>query len=121
MTEYKAGRRVKVEFEGTVTAAGDDYLRVRQEGRPFSATGVTIAVEHATITLADPPDWPPQVGDIWEAEGQEYYVRQSVRKGGRVAVEPFASIAAGGLRFWNTDLLGEFKAHSPKLLRRRGQ
>jgi hypothetical protein len=116
MTEYRKGQRVKVEFEGTVACVFQDgiHLGVYQDGAISMGSGISVLIPATSITLLDPPDWPPQEGDIWEAEGREYFVRANadydckdrtvqVREDGRLVYR-----------------LDDFKALNPTPVRRRG-
>jgi hypothetical protein len=66
MTEYRKGQRVKVEFEGVVVDSEDSSL-VLDRGMAGVRHHLSLKAG-VKVTLLDPPDWPPQVGDIWEAE-----------------------------------------------------
>jgi hypothetical protein len=118
MVYYKAGQRVKVEYEGTVAFAFSDgrHIGIYQDGAVGTGSGTQVLVKTAIVTLLDPPDWPPRVGDIWEAQGQEYYVRRKFARMDGYAIESFTSAER-----WIGETLDEFRAISPKLLRRRGQ
>jgi hypothetical protein len=129
MSRFTKGQRVRVEIEGTVasyhegggrhegmyvtTGNGEQchYVRLGVAGSPKGTV---------SVTLLDPPDWPPQVGDIWESEGREYCVRGSnIREG--VIIEPF-NVANPGPRWqYANELLDDFKGLNPVLVRRRGQ
>ena len=61
MTEYKKGQRVKVEFEGVVNYTFRDSFRPHALDYVDPDGGFTI-------TLLDPQDWPPQMGDIYPGE-----------------------------------------------------
>jgi hypothetical protein len=118
MTEYKKGQRVRVEYEGTIETVlkGSDgpqtALYVHVYGAHKDKSNY-VYPKHAKVTLLDPPDWPPQVGDIWEAEGREWFCAYSPKYGeDRMVPEN------SGTR---TLPLGSFKALNPVLVRRRGQ
>ena len=118
MTEYKVGQRVKVEFEGTiqeleskdsclrvVTDRGyNHYVYVAERNGDQTDTG-------AKVTLADPKDWPPRVGDIWEAEGEEWFAREG----------NIIEIYLVSTRPNRSNDVDDFKALNPVLVRRRGQ
>ena len=109
MQEFKAGQRIKVEYTGIIPESGKGtdarllfegvYLQVRP-------------LEDIKVTLADPKDWPPQMGDIWEANGREYYVQSSLSR--KVVVRPDDTMHA-------QPSLESFKALNPVLVRRRGR
>lgn len=109
MGEFKAGQRVKVEYEGTVVVVHHEpklaYV-IQRGGR-----NAWMYPEHSTITLLDPADWPPQVGDIWEANGQEWFACRR-HDDGALLIKPDDG---GGM--WDTKT---FKSLNPVLVRRRG-
>jgi hypothetical protein len=63
--------------------------------------------------IRDPKNWPPQVGDLWETEGQDFYVRASTVDGSAI-VSAFDAVDV----FYPEDV-DRFKALNPHLLRRR--
>lgn len=79
MTGLHPGERVHVEaFEGTVytvTAFNGhkscDLVRVQT-----SDHGV-VAVPESLVTRVNPAGWPPVCGDVWQAAGHEWYVRDA--------------------------------------------
>jgi hypothetical protein len=118
-----SGQRVKVEFEGVVhiTPEGERMVYVNA-GRDNYTAWVPVS----TVTQLDPDHWPPQVGDIWEADGHEYMIRDArsasatTRRNvgydkGYLLVSPLDH-AAPTMRGRYDDL----KAANPKLIRRRG-
>lgn len=75
------------------------------------------------VALAEkykPKHWPPEIGDIWEAEGSEYYVTTVDDK---IAVHAFDTRRG---KYSYVDLpyyvkhLEDFRTLKPVLLRRRG-
>lgn len=69
MSEFKAGDLVSVTYKGRIhyfNKTKSEYW-VIPEGISFS--NLVLA---DSITRLDPDNWPPQLGDIWEAEGEEY-------------------------------------------------
>ena len=110
MTEYQKGQRVRVEVEGTISAvmADGSFAIANVPGTRFKDDG--LLNPKVTVTPLDPPDWPPQVGDIWEADGEEWFAAWSM---GNLVMVP----AGEGCSF----ILDEFKALQPVLVRRRGQ
>src|SRR5262249_9488841 len=75
----------------------------------------------ADTTKITVQNWPPQVGDIWEARGQEYYIREYTLGGGGVVIEPFTVPHCADSAGWEDARLDDFKALNPVLVRRRGQ
>lgn len=121
MNEFKEGQRVKVEYEGTVAPCGGGMDAViKSKDAPYDDRLYLLDLAGIKVTLLDPPDWPPRVGDIWEAEGREYYVCGSSVKGG-VIIEPFNVTNPGSKWQYADELLDDFKALNPTLVRRRGQ
>ena len=116
MTEFKAGQRVKVEYEGTVRRAGDNSLTILSDDGKYRL----VNANKARVTIMDPPNWPPRVGDIWEAEGREYFTRgHSLRDD--IIIEPFDMGNPGPKWQYADEFLDDFKALNPTLVRRRGQ
>lgn len=120
MAQFKEGQRVRVELEGEIVvvhpradheSSRDSYVIRPVRHLPAGGTFWTYA-EH--LTLLDPPDWPPQVGDIWEADGEEWFAGQSEPLGFGELV-----LTAASTRHWLG--LGSFKGRNPVLIRRRGQ
>ena len=72
MTEYKRGQRLKVTME--VTYRNRRVLwhsAITQDGGVLyfkEGDGVTVEVMGAA-------DWPPQAGDVWEADGTQWFCR----------------------------------------------
>lgn len=75
---YKEGDRVKVTFEAEVTHA-DPY----SEGFDFKTVGLSsehsiwaaeLVSENVTVERLGPAYWPPQVGDLWDAEGDTFFI-----------------------------------------------
>lgn len=118
MQEFKKGQRVKVEYEGVVDWFDGEALQLSRDDSRKVSRLVRVDTFNTKVTLLDPADWPPQVGDIWEAEGKEYYGREC-----RTAMEPgvyVGAIHAAGRDYMPGQLDG-FKALNPVLVRRRGQ
>lgn len=123
MSKFKVGDKVHVEFDAVVT--GDlDFTKgrlcawpVRQiSGEPYDhATHyVYLSASNATLIETDPAYWPPQSGDIWEANGAEYFVIAGFLADLVVtAVDNFDG-------FSGEDIESNFKALNPQLVRRRG-
>jgi hypothetical protein len=113
--EFTKGQRVKVELRGEIVD-----IHGKSELTYVVKTGsgnVWVYPNTApTITMLDPENWPPQVGDIWEADGREYYVRWNGSTK-RPAVASFDNTDT----YWYAEGLEGFRKLSPVLMRRRGQ
>jgi hypothetical protein len=113
MTEYQKGRRVRVEFEGVISAEGNTGLMVIADEDNPCHLGVGW-VPKSAVTVLDPPDWPPQQGDIWEItqgslKGYEFFARRN--SAGEIILSP-----QDGGSAWTPDVL---KGYDPVLVRRR--
>lgn len=105
MPEFKEGQRVKVEYEGAVVSFGGRSLQISTCGdrRYFN-------LDMVKVTVLDPPDWPPQVGDIWQYNYMEWFA---------LATPSGVSLVPDdGNDPWDPV---EFKTLNPVLVRRRGQ
>lgn len=111
MSEYKYGQRVRIEWEGVVERQSSETILVVQASEGHSL--FIDPTKDIKITLLDPPGWPPQVGDIWEADGMEWFGRESIIPGKGVVMIP-----ADGLEVLEA---GHFRPRNPVLVRRRGQ
>ena len=127
MSNFQLGQRVHVEFDGKIDHAwhlGAKGVYVAPDGLQFSAW-----VPVANTTPLDPENWPPQVGDIWEADSEEYFVRENRSSDlrGTIVVDRFATVGRVlGHTYTESRLngianLNNFKSLSPTLVRRRGQ
>jgi hypothetical protein len=116
MAEFKKGLRVKVEIEGIVESTSSYHGCADIRDNRGYAHFICVTSDAVTVTPTDPPDWPPQVGDIWEAEGTEYYVRPSISERGEVVIIGFE-----GHKDYIQPRFDLFKALNPVLVRRRGQ
>jgi len=123
MTEFKIGQRVKVELEGTIVGleSHDGCIKIwsDQEYAHYVCvdrwSGGQIDTG-AKVTLTGPENWPPQVGDIWEADGGEFVARKSLAGRDYIVCIPVDDIH--GHYAMET---APFKALNPVLVRRRGQ
>jgi hypothetical protein len=119
----QTGTRVRVTFEGEFVRQGPatGLIAVRND-----KTGKVDYVDSVQVTQIEPNFWPPQVGDIWEAAGHEYMIRDArsasntTRRSvgydvGFLLVSPLDATAPS-LR----GRLDELQAANPKLIRRRG-
>src|ERR1019366_10345025 len=112
---FVKGQRVHVEFDGVIDLPCTNSAYV-------TSGNTTRWVSHKDITPLDPENWPPQVGDIWEAEGTEYYVRENRSRGllDTIVVDRFAREGRvfSESRLNGTANLNTFKSLSPTLVRR---
>lgn len=119
--KYKPGQRVHVEYDGVIDndpAGGRVVVRDSIGDRHFY-----IPDDVVTITPAEPANWPPQVGDVWEADGQDWYVRRYYGTSGTYVIESFDGRNHGNY-FTDSPYGGsvdEFKERNPVLTRRRGE
>lgn len=116
---FVKGDVAHVEFDGTVVNPDNDYDGFYNMVQIKDSDGLThfVYLNSNAIVRTGPAWWPPQAGDIWEADGGEYYVRNRSINGPSFVVCPFD---AGAESTSYTDGLGEFKALNPTLIRRRG-
>jgi hypothetical protein len=136
MTEFKAGDKVRVEFEGVIEKPSFSYGR-SMYGVPRSLHAVEGSCDgfgfhqvrdshgsghviwdsyegaHQALKLADPENWPPKTGDLWKTEdGTHYFARHhAVLAGEVVLISEHGDIIYGGL-----DAL---KAKRPSLAQRK--
>lgn len=115
--DFVKGQRVRVSFEGKVK---NPDMRVGSVGigcltEILCDDGWTHLVCHNgdAIEPLEPASWPPQLGDIWETGGKEYYVRRHSMRDDNVICS-----FDGESSFYQSDL-DAFKALSPRLVRRR--
>ena len=126
MTEFTKGQHVKVkmEFEGTlVDPAGPKAWWVVTPNPDTGVPSQRLMFE-CEMEVLEPAGWPPQLGDVWEAEGEEYYVRKytmSTPTPMPVVVQSFDKGPAYSDAYGNPRNLPEFKALNPHLVRRRGE
>jgi len=115
-SNYKVGDKITVTFTGKICEMGshDMCAKVTDDGECSFNHYVYLDSPAVEVTRADPANWPPQVGDIWEAEGQEYYVRSSRRYHDGVFIGSYA--AENDYMNYQLD---KFKELNPKLIRRR--
>lgn len=130
MTSFNVGDKVHVEFDAVVTENGTSgrdrmFTQTLKEvtdkpGYVGTVHYVYLHEDNATVVEAEPASWPPQIGDVWEANGDEYFVYNAIFGG--ATVFPFAGTSP--LEFYSNDSysdnsLDDFKALKPKLVRRR--
>ena len=115
---FRPGQRVHVEFDAEV-ASKQPYTTLVHL---YSNSGALLVVNAKDVTPLDPENWPPQIGDIWEANGREYFARS--HRGNDLwlvldgfETREFYSDAPGYSTSHKT--LDQFKALNPTLARRR--
>jgi hypothetical protein len=129
LDEYPVDTRVRFEIEGTVTSENINVTGRNNEAMPEWRVRADDGCIHyiymhpantTVIELAEPASWPPQVGDVWEAGGVEYYVRM-VTYNNTVIVAPFEFGSNAGRSYYEAGAneFEQFKALKPKLVRRR--
>lgn len=76
MTQLKPGDSVTVTYTGTIeriSPSGYRYVVMdSQDDRHYYSRGADVRLE-----LLEPANWPPQAGDVWAAEGKQYFIRDS--------------------------------------------
>jgi hypothetical protein len=73
LSEIKPKMRVKVTIEGTVKVIDGDEIYLKSDDGYVSE----ITYSGSTVfTVAEPEGWGPQPGDVWEADGKDYYVSE---------------------------------------------
>jgi hypothetical protein len=121
MQRFKVGQRIHVEYNGTLAAQGDGMkATIKVDNPPYGDRLYLVNLTEVKITQADPKDWPPQVGDIWEADGREWYAREHSLDDLGIVVESFDH-PNGKPSHYQRGTLADFKALNPVLVRRRGQ
>lgn len=117
---FKIGDRVHVEFDGTVDESIIYGWTVIQDESGLSHQLWTTGIDRLA-RLSDPENWPPRIGDVWEAKGTEYFARSHSIHATRPVMHP---VAGGDCYYdattvYRTRTMDAFKALGPKLLRRR--
>lgn len=114
MTKFTKGQRVKVEYEAKVWLSDlDGVLELRTDDDMFYYINWRTEPS-VTITPLGLADWPPQVGDIWEAGGKEWFARKD-----EYAPTGRELLMVAEIGTWLE--VDEVKALNPVLVRRRGQ
>lgn len=143
------GSKVHVEFDGIVEeptrydvltpghgafladggGAFGGFVKVRDASGVYHYVWVQGFSESDTISVVELSDWEkygaPRIGDIWEAEGHEFFARQHLYDADRIVVERADAIWWGAVEVpyygYSTGApLDDFKALNPTLRRRRG-
>lgn len=112
--DLKYGDRVKFSGEGAVvdTHAHAATIKVMDNS---GAVHFIYPSGTATIEKGNPANWPPQVGDIWDVGGTEYFARAHSYSKDRVVLVS----ASGGSVFHDNEYEGYVLPKSPALIRRR--
>lgn len=138
MTEFKEGDRVKftaeitAEVKGVPYKGGGDTFTLKITGGKigdrkvmfwdYSTGGTGIYLDAAAVERVDPENWPPRKGDVWEADGDEWFARTNSSEG--VFLVPAASGGPIGA-YYSRSLPSRkhdfeaFKALNPVLAHRR--
>lgn len=117
MTEFRVGQRVKVNavFEGELRCInGNGTVDVLPDSQVGEYLGHDVEyIQSEYVTLADPENWPPQLGDIWAVGDKEWFARFSALTPVYLeATGPYQKCYAGYTFY-------EFKALGPVLVRRK--
>jgi hypothetical protein len=108
------GDKVHVEFDGTVHYV--NYVNVVTVKGPL---GGLLAVPKTCVTVLEPADWPPQIGDIWAVGEIEYCARENYVLKDQMVVEPIDAYEREESFYEAT--MCNFKALKPRLVRRRSE
>ena len=95
----------------------------KELGNPRMLTWTAQEIQRLNFTTSELPetdtaDWPPQAGDIWEAEGMEYYGQDW----NGLVLQPTVATEnnyAYGVNKSYVRSLDDFKSLRPRLVRRR--
>jgi hypothetical protein len=114
--DLRVGARVHVEFDGVVGSTGRDGAWVKH-------LGGNNYIPADCIVAAEPEGWPPQLGDIWEKDGEEYCARE-LRASPHLHMREIVlcAVLASARNFFlkqEGDLDAFLKGACPVLLRRR--
>jgi hypothetical protein len=127
MTELTPGTKVHVEMSvdaeivnWTRASSGEPtHYYVKVPGDDWTSK---ISVPVSAITVLAPPNWPPQVGDVWRAGDVEYYARKYAGGSGTVMLTAFNPSVVSALRNYadgefdeGPHSLDKFKALHPVL------
>lgn len=146
-TEFKPGTKVHVEFDAIVEEPGEyDYIATKNNN-PYSSGGLYANSDYGygflkvrdtenhlyhyvwagpdysaeLVAVVHQTDWEKyggaQVGDIWEANGVEYFTYHSF---GTVTLYPVDGTAFGG-GYYTAEQHSDFAELNPRLVRRRGE
>jgi hypothetical protein len=122
MSGYFPGDKVHVEFDAIVTekansGAGRTFTHtlreVGEDGKGGCIHYIYLHSRNATVTEpVTPQSWPPKIGDIWEADGHEYFVYKGLTG---ATIFPVDGVEDDLDYFTSFD---KFKKLKPKLVRR---
>jgi hypothetical protein len=117
---FSEGQRVHVAFDGTIDSLREGWLIVEDHSFGMYHQIWAYGAENL-VTPLNPEQWPPRVGDIWEAGGVEFYVRSDSDGRDMFVIESFdvnPEVDIDCYAYYGRDL-DEFKALNPRLVRRR--
>jgi hypothetical protein len=147
MSDFKPGTKVHVEFDAIVETPREyDYIKASSGGLHANSDygygflklrDVANSLYHYVwagpmyddderniVTAIVSPDWEkhggPKVGDIWEANGREYFAYKSF---GDITLYPVDDryLSSAGHTYYISEHHDEFAALNPRLVRRRGE
>lgn len=119
---FAEGQRVRVEFDCNYAYDDDGWVVVRTPDGYLQKIWPASFADYATPVA--PAKWPPRIGDIWEANGAEYYARENTCSVGTVVLDRFDRDEDDDSEVFyevNRGELDAFKALNPRLIRRRGE
>lgn len=118
MGEPQIGKYYRITLEGHVSSTNTRRL-TEVKSDTGSLHFIETGAEDVTWELVEDhvPNWPPQVGDVWEANGVEYYARRHASHDSAV-LQPFNGIGSYYRIHLPSDRV-EFKALKPTLKYRR--
>lgn len=121
MNEYKRGDKITVTFTGTIRETGskDACAKVTDDSDCEFNHYVYLNSSAVEITRAEPDNWPPQVGDIWEVAGNEYSVRRNSASPEQLVIQLLDIDESTSRWEYYKDNQDKFKALNPRLIRRR--
>lgn len=113
MPKFRKGQQLRAEFECEAASDSNGYGVFVRIGH-----GTAFFLPHATVTAIAPLGWPPEVGDVWEAEGTEYVCLATNTMA--ICMRITTTRGGGGRVFFpQKELETEFRPLNPVLLRRR--
>jgi hypothetical protein len=119
---FKPGQRVHVEYDTVIVNTAKWTPGAHNVKHPVDAYG-NATVPDRFITALDPESWPPQVGDLWTADGEDFFVREhrGIGHSDRYFIERAKATSNVGETTYSDRSLNEFKTLNPTLVRRAGQ
>jgi hypothetical protein len=120
----KTGDRLHIEFDGTLKSdciivkdtrtGGEGEVAVYQVNDDKENCIHYVYLDAGIYRKADPKDWPPEPGDIWEKQGHEYFARPNT-----LYPDQLSLIGDDGDGYFGNTEVERFKALNPRLVRRR--